>query len=219
MSVHLQRQIEKLEQQIKLLASRVEQQLLSAVTVIEKRDGALAEQVIAADNEIDELEVDIEEECLHALALHQPVAADLRYIVSVLKINNDLERIADMAANIAEQGRFLSQEPPLDPPPFDVAGMADRVRRMLSESLQAMLNVDPVRAERVRQGDDEIDAMHRHMYEQVEAAMRDHPDRIPTLIHYINISRQLERIADLATNIAEDVIYTAKGKLVRHKHS
>src|SRR5437870_4078058 len=131
MSVHLQRQIEKLKRQITTMGTKVEQALLRAMVVIERRDAALADEVIKADQVIDQMEVDIEEECLQTLALYQPVASDLRYVVSVLKINNDLERIADMAENIAEQGRFLAQEAPLNPMPFDLAGMAEKVRRML----------------------------------------------------------------------------------------
>jgi phosphate transport system protein len=218
MSHHLQRQIEKLKNQITSLGNMVEQSLLRAMVSIERRDRAVAEQVIVDDDKIDEVEVDIEEECLHTLALYQPVATDLRYVISVLKINNDLERIADMASNIAEQGKFLSEEPPVDPMPFDLTGMADRVRRMLALALEAMLNSDPELAERVREADDEVDDIHRQMYEQVDSAMHQQPRRITSLIHYINISRQLERIADLATNIAEDVIYSTRGTLVRHEH-
>lgn len=218
MSVHLQRQIDKLKRQITTMGTKVEQALLRAMVVIERRDAGLADEVIKADHLIDQMEIDIEEECLQTLALYQPVASDLRYVVSVLKINNDLERIADMAENIAEQGRFLAAEPPVVPMPYDLTGMAERVRRMLGRALEAMLNSDSAIAETVRASDDEVDAIHRHMYEQVEAAMRDRPEQIPSLIHLINISRQLERIADLATNIAEDVIYTARGQILRHSH-
>jgi phosphate transport system protein len=218
MSVHLQRQIEKLKEHIAQLGARVEQSLLLAMVCIERRDARLAEQVIAEDETIDRLELDIEEECLHTLALYQPVAADLRFVVAVLKINNDLERIADMAGNIAQQGKFLAAEPPLESLPYDLSGMADRVRDMLGRALRAMLQTDVDLAQSVRQSDDEVDAAHRRMYETVEEAMRRHPDRVPTLIHYMNISRQLERIADLAVNIAEDVIYTVQGRLVRHTH-
>lgn len=218
MSVHLQRQIEKLKGQITDLGKRVEETLMSAIAVVERRDAKLAEGVVTAEEEIDRIELDIEEECLHTLALHQPVAADLRYIVSVLKINADLERISDMATNIAEQGKFLANEPPLEPWPFDLGGMAECVRRMLAKALRAVLDGDPDLAESVRAADDEVDDIHRLMYERVEAAMRQRPDRIPSYIHLMNISRQLERIADLATNIAEDVIYTTRGKLVRHSH-
>lgn len=218
MSVHLQRQIEKLKEGIAALAAKVERQLLLAMMCVERRDANLAAQVIDDDETIDRLEVDLEEECLHTLALYQPVAGDLRFVVSVLKINSDLERIADMAGNIAQQGKFLASEPPLDAPPYDLTGMADRVREMLGRALRAMLETDAGLAEQVRESDDEIDRAHRQMYQRVEPAMRENPDRIPTLIHYMNISRQLERIADLAVNIAEDVIYTAHGKLVRHVH-
>ena len=216
MSVHLQHQIEKLKGHIAALGAKVERSLLLAMVCVERRDAALAGQVIDDDEAIDRMEVDIEEECLHTLALYQPVAADLRFVVSVLKINNELERIADLAGNIAKQGRFLASEPQMDSPPFDLTGMGDRVRDMLGRALKAMLEGDADLAEHVRQADDDVDAQHRQMYERVEGAMRAHPDRIPTLIHYMTISRLLERVADQTVNIAEDVIYTAQGKLVRH---
>lgn len=216
MSVHLQRQIKKLKQAVVDLAEKVEESVTGAIDAVENRDSALAQRIIENDDVIDKMEVDLEEECLHTLALHTPVAFDLRYVVAVLKINNDLERIADMATNIAQNAIFLAEEPPIRPAPFNLKTMADRVESMLSRALRAMLDCDPITADAVRNGDDEVDAMHRSMYEQVEAAMRDNPHQIPQLSRYMGISRQLERIADLAVNISEDVLYTARGEIFRH---
>jgi phosphate transport system protein len=216
MSIHLQRQIEKVKSMIIALGGDVEQAVQRACAAVDTRDSALARRVIEQDERIDHMEVDIEEECLHTLAVYQPVAMDLRYVVAVLKMNNDLERIADCAVNLAQQALFMAAEPPFDKEPF-IGGMQELVLQMLRESLEALLHVDVDKAERVRATDDKVDAIHRRMYEQVETAMREHPDQIPQLIHVMGVSRQFERIADLATNIAEDVIYMARGQILRHQ--
>ena len=216
MTVHLQRQIDKLKQVILSLGSQVETAVTHAIRAVENRDPGLARTVIEQDNEIDQVELDVEEECLHTLALHQPVAFDLRYVVAVLKINNDLERIGDLAVNIAEQAVFLSRESPVAAMPYDLPRMARHVRSMLKGSLDALVEVDAARAEGVREEDDKVDEIHREMYERVEAAVRADPGQAPQLIHLMNISRQLERIADLTVNVAEDVIYMARGEVLRH---
>lgn len=217
MSVHLQRQIEKLKGMVRRQTETVEKAVEKATNAVEARDEALARQVIEEDGVINRTEIDIEEECLHTLALYQVVAFDLRYVVAMLKINNDLERIGDHAVGIAEQAIYLSGEPPVDVVPFNLTGMTSRVRQMLRRAFEAMINVDPDLAQSVRVADDEVDTIHRQMYEQVEAAMRDHPDSIAQLVNLMNISRQLERIADLCVNIAEDVIYMARGDIARHR--
>jgi phosphate transport system protein len=218
MTVHLQRQIDKLKQHILTLGSNVERAVDTAIRAVNSRDPQLARQVIDGDTAIDQMEVDIEEACLHTLALNQPVAFDLRYVVAVLKINNELERIADMAVNIAEQAIFLADEPATEMP-FDLDGMFRQVTQMLRRALQAMVDVDTDAADWVRAADDRVDAIHRQMYEQVETAMRVNPADSPQLIHAINLSKQLERIADQCVNIAEDVIYLARGDILRHAHS
>jgi len=216
MSLHLQRQIEQLKRHILTLGAQVEEMVLHAIIAIEKRDPDLARRVIQNDEKIDQMEVDIEEECLHTLALHQPVAFDLRYVVATLKINNELERIADLAVNIAEQAVFLSEHPQLSDMPFDLAGMSERVRSMVKLSLDALVNIDPKQAEQVRQSDDHVDLIHRKMYQSVEQAIREQPELVEVYIHLLNVSRNLERIADHAVNVAEFVIYTARGEILRH---
>jgi len=217
MSVHLQRQVEKVKKLVIGLGEEVEQAVQRAVTAVETRDANLARRVIENDTVIDQMEIDVEEECLHTLSVYQPVAMDLRYVVAVLKMNNDLERIADCASNICEQVVLLSREKPVDIEPF-LDGMAEQVLHMMREALESLIAVDTDRAQRVIAADDRVDAIHRRMYELVETAMREHTDQIPQLIHLINISRQMERIADQATNIAEDVLYMAKGQILRHQH-
>jgi len=147
MSMHLQRQIESLKRKILALGAKVEEMVQGAIDSIEARDPELARKVIQRDEEIDETEIDVEEECLHTLVLHQPVAFDIRYIVAVMKINNELERIADLAVNIAEQAVFLAETPRLARAPFDLSEMSQKVRQMVRAALDALVNVDPNLAE------------------------------------------------------------------------
>jgi phosphate transport system protein len=166
--------------------------------------------------EIDQMEVDLEEDCLKLLALYQPVASDLRYIIAVLKINNDLERIADLAVNICERAEFLATQKNL-PIPFDFTAMSEKTKSMVKRSLDALVNLDATLATEVRMCDDEVDDLHRDMYTKFEDEVRKNPQDIGILLHYLGVSRALERIADHATNIAEDVIYLSQGKIVRHQ--
>lgn len=216
MSVHLQKEIEKLKKLIITEGTVVEESVTNAVSSIEKRDANLAQQVIKMDDKIDQLEVNLEEEGLKILALHQPVAIDLRFIAAVLKINNDLERIGDLSVNIAERAIFLASRPPIDIP-FDFKTMTANVRMMLTHSLDALVKLDTQMAKDVCASDDIVDEINRKMYGQVSEGIRKHPERLECLIHFLLVSRHLERIADLATNIAEDVIYMIDGKVVRHK--
>ena len=213
---HLQRDIENLKKKLLALSARVETAVRDATLSIEQRDADLARHVIKNDQQIDDTEVEVEEDCLKLLALHQPVAIDLRFIVAVLKINNDLERIADLAVNVAERAVFLANQPPADLS-FDFVFMADKAQDMLRRSLDALVNLNPHAAQQVRESDDEIDAMNRQVYTQVEKVINIHPEQTQTLIHLLSVSRHLERIADHATNIAEDVIYMIEGQIVRHK--
>jgi len=194
----------------------VEENLWKSVKSIKQRNEELARKVIDGDEEIDQMEVDVEEECLKLLALYQPVAVDLRFIVTSLKINNDLERIGDLAVNIAERAVFLAKQPRIDVP-FDFDGMAEKVQIMVRLSLDALVNMDCDLADRVRRADDEVDAINRQMYDQVKQSIREHPEWIESLIHMLMVSRHLERVGDHACNIAEDVIYMVKGEIVRHR--
>jgi phosphate transport system protein len=216
MTLHLQREIDNLKKDILGLGSMVELSVHDATKSIEGRDGALAKKVIEKDIEIDRKEVDVEESCLKVLALHQPVANDLRFIIAVLKINNDLERIGDLAVNIAERAAFLANQPKVDIS-FDFLSMAQKAQAMLKDSLDALVNQRADLAAQVCASDDVIDEINREMYLKVQDAIHSHPEQTESLIHLLSVSRHLERIADCATNIAEDVIYMAKGEIVRHK--
>jgi phosphate transport system protein len=194
----------------------VEESVQKAMRSFDERNSELAREVIDSDPAIDAAEVDIEEECLKILALHQPVAVDLRFIVAVLKMNNDMERVGDLGINIAERALFLSEQEPIKVP-IDLSPMRRKALNMLGDSLDALMKMDPKLARSVRTLDDEIDRMHREMYMQIGREMRVNPENIERLLSYLSVSRYLERIADYATNIAEDVIYLCEGEIVRHK--
>jgi phosphate transport system protein len=216
MSHQLQHEINKIKKSILTLGAVVENRVQKAVRSIEDRDADLARAVIDGDPEIDRMEVDLEEDCLKILALHQPVAIDLRFIVSVIKINSELERIGDLAVSISERSLFLATQKPLDVP-FDFTDMSENVKRMLKTSLDALVNMDSAAASRVIGEDDAIDTINRGMYQTIQQAIRKRPERVECLLHLWSVSRHLERIADHATNIAEDVIYMAQGNIVRHQ--
>lgn len=215
MALHLQNEINKLKKDILKLGAIVEDAVYQAVESIEKRDLKLAQDVIQCDSEIDQMEVDLEEECLKILALHQPVANDLRFVVAVLKINNDLERIGDLAGNIAERARLLASKDKIQIA-FDFVAMAAKVQKMLKQSLDSFVNTDVTLARQVCTSDDEVDQINRGMYSQVQQLIPKNLDKLEQLIQHIAVSRNLERIADHATNIAEDVIYMIEGQIVRH---
>jgi phosphate transport system protein len=216
MTQHMQRELEKLKKMILSLSATVEDTVQQAAQSLTAMDVALAKRVQAGDDQIDQFEVDLEEECLKLLALYQPVAADLRFIVSVLKINNDLERIADLATNIADRTVGLAAEPTI-PVPFDFPEMAAKVQRMLKSALDALVNLDAPLAALVIGLDEEVDQQHKQNYKLIKEQIRQHPERIDSLVQYISVSRHVERIGDLATNIAEDVIYMIQGDIVRHQ--
>jgi phosphate transport system protein len=215
MSQHFQREIERLKKKILALSAVVEESVRRAIRSVEERDTCLAQRVIKTDGEIDQTEIDVEEECLKILALHQPVAIDLRFIVAVLKINNDLERIGDMAVNIAERAVFLSTQDKLDIP-FKLRDMAEKAQSMLRRSLDALVNLDSALALKVCAADDEVDDLFRIMYDHVKDGVAKQPENADSLINILSVSRYLERIADHATNIAEDVVYMIEGAIVRH---
>ena len=216
MSRHMQRELAHLEERLIEHCAAVEKNVALAARAIQERDEALAKEVMAADAAIDMEEVEIEEECLKVLALHQPVAIDLRFIVAALKINNDLERIGDLASNIAERALRVSREPAL-PDFFDFGLMAEKTQAMLRNGVDAMVRMDIDLAHKVCAADDEVDGMNREMFEIVERRSADDPSKVPVLLLYLSVSRQLERIADHATNIAEDVVYMITGDIVRHE--
>jgi phosphate transport system protein len=216
MTVHMKREIDRLKQMLMSLCEVVERNLRQAVESIRHRDAKLAKAVIETDVEIDHMEVDMEEECLKILALYQPVAIDLRFIITALKINNDLERIGDLAVNLAEHSTFLAGRPKPNVP-FDFDAMIEKTELMLRKSLDALVKMDSKLAYEVCAADDEIDAMDRQMQLIAQDAVHTYPEQTECLMHLRSASGNLERVADHATNIAEDVIYMIEGRIVRHK--
>lgn len=215
MSIHMQREIESLKRRILALSAEVESDLRAAVQAVEDRNPKLAQEVINGETRTNSMEVDVEEECLKILALYQPVAADLRYIIAVLKINQDLERIGDLAVHIAERSLTLCEQPRLDIP-FRIGLMADKTRKQLKKVLDAFVNLREDEARAVCVGDGEIDDLNHEIVAQVKAAILEKPAQIDTLLYIMSIARHLERIGDHTTNIAEDLIYLIEGRIVRH---
>ncbi|MEW6259603.1 MAG: phosphate signaling complex protein PhoU [Thermodesulfobacteriota bacterium] len=216
MTRHFLKELEKIKKMILTLGAQVEEQVQLAVQAITKTDAGLADRIIRKDHEIDDMEVDVEEECLKVLALHQPVAVDLRFLIAVIKINNDLERIGDEAVNIAQRVEAISRKKGIAFT-FDYSTMAIKAEFMLKQSLDALVNMDIDLAYKVLILDDEVDAIKRDAYDKIKEAMRIHPDHVGYLINLLLVSRHIERIADHSTNIAEEVVYLIDGEIVRHE--
>ena len=218
MPLHLQRELDRLDRQILTVGGLVEKNFAKGVRALLTRDVALANEVIDSDQEVDDLEVEVEEECLKIIALHQPVARDMRYIVTTMKINNDLERIGDLAVNLSKRGILLSNEPGFDLPET-FSKMAEAAEGMLKMSLDAMITQTVDKAHQVRLDDDAVDEMNSEIYDYVkEKLSAGTGENVAGLIHLLTAARHLERLADHVTNIAEDVIYMLEGEIVRHKH-
>lgn len=216
MTLHFIKEIERLKSRILSLSAYVEENVILAVRALNNQDGELAREVLQRDKRVDEVEVEIEEECLKILALHQPVAQDLRFIIAVLKINNDLERIGDLAVNIAYRTEKFSRRSNVLIPE-GLLKMAEKTKVMLNNGLDALVNLDVEMAESVCRADDEVDELHYEMYGRVKEEISKSPGQFSNLFKIMEISHQLERIADLATNIAEDVVYMVEGRIMRHK--
>ena len=211
----IRHELERLEKQLLTLTAVVEESVQQAVRALAECDPVLAQKVVDNDQRINRLEVDLEEECLKVLALHQPVANDLRMVVAVLKINNDLERIADQAANISARALAVSRGPKIKNP-LELDKMAVKVVDMLEKALDSLVNADLSLARTVLVLDDEVDSIHSQNYQAFKDYVRQNPDMVDVVLNYLTVSRYLERIADLATNIAEDVIYLNEGVIIRH---
>ena len=215
MTKHLRNDLERLEKRLLMLGSRVEEAIRQAIAALLERDAARAEAVIEGDAEIDREEVEIEEDCLKILALHQPVATDLRFTAACLKINNDLERIGDLAVNIAKRALVLVRRSPIATP-HSLRPMMEDTLRMVRESLDAFVRGDAELARHVLAEDQEVDGLNRQIIEELVKDMESDPKVVDSALRMLNVSRHLERIADHATNIAEDVVYMVEGEIIRH---
>ncbi|MDG1204021.1 MAG: phosphate signaling complex protein PhoU [Pseudomonadales bacterium] len=217
MSLHLQRDLDELKRDVLHLGSLVETSIGNASVALKDRRPELAEIVFADEVLINEKEVNIEESCLKILALHQPVAADLRFIVVVLKVNNDLERIGDLAENLTARAVYLSEREPLAAPTTKINGMFITIRSMLKDSLDSLVKLDVDLARKVIAQDDGVDQINREMYDDFRTLVAADGSMVEQATSLLSCSRYLERIADLATNISEDVLFMVEGEVVRHR--
>lgn len=216
MSVHLIRDLDNLHRSLMTMCTMVEELIHAAVNTLAKPDHRMARELAERDRDIDNYDVTIEEECLKILALHQPVATDLRRIAAVMKISGELERVADLAVHIAERSSYLEGTTAISIPP-KVHTMAENAVTMLHESIDAYVNLDTAMARKVCRQDDIVDELNREIIQTITEMMSKSPDLIETALHLFSASRHVERVADHATNIAEDVVYLVEGEIVRHR--
>ncbi|MGH2394864.1 MAG: phosphate signaling complex protein PhoU, partial [Candidatus Limnocylindria bacterium] len=197
------------------MGALVEDQIRRVMRALIERDGALAQDVIDRDRQVNAYDVEVDEKCVELLALHQPTAGDLRFITTAMKIVTDLERIGDQAVNIAQRAIELNEEPQLKPY-IDLPRMAEKAQRMVKEALDAFVARDTELARQVCGKDEEVDGIKEQIFRELLTYMMSDPKTIPRAIRLMLVSRFLERVADHATNIAEMVIYMVESKMVRH---
>jgi len=212
---HFHDELSHVKVRLLTMSGEAEAALGLAVEALLERDGEKARRVIAGDRVIDSMEVEIEEECINLLALQQPMARDLRMLTSALKIANDLERVGDHAVNIAQSTERLTQARPITPEP-EIVEMARLARDMLSDALEAFIRGDATAGREVCLRDDKVDALHRSVFRILLTHMMEDPHMIGAGMELFLVSRNLERVADLATNIGEDVVFLVEGKSIKH---
>jgi len=217
MGRHLQTDLDDLSKELLTMGAMVEEATNRAINALVRRSRDLAREVVAVDDAINDRENHIEDHALKILALHQPVAADLRFIITALKVNNDLERIGDHAVSIAERAETLAGLETV-PVPDDFQKMVELVHHMVHNCLNALVERDSKLARDVCMMDDEVDRIHRFMYAAMQDVMREDARFIEPAVNTISAARHLERIADLATNIAEDVVFMVEGEILRHNY-
>ena len=212
---HFENALETLKERLLAMGGLAEERVRSAVIGLSERDPDLVEQVLGGDEPINDLHIEVDDRCFKLLALHQPMAADLRAIVAAVKINTDLERVGDLAVNIAEAAKRYLQHPPVKPL-IDIPRMGTMAQSMLRDSLDAFVRRDVALAEKVLAEDDVLDALKTQIFRELLTYMLQSPETIEPALDLILISRHLERIGDHATNVAEDVIFMVSALDVRH---
>ncbi|MEW6145818.1 MAG: phosphate signaling complex protein PhoU [Thermodesulfobacteriota bacterium] len=213
--VRLEEEISKLKKMLFEMATSVEEMIAKSIKALKDRNMIMAEDVIKSDAKINQMEIDIDNQCIRILALYHPEAEDLRTVSMIMKINNDLERIGDHAVNIAEKTIYLADKPPVKPL-IDIPRMADKAIQMLQESLDAFVNKDAELAIEVCKRDDEVDSLEPQIVRELVTYMIADPQTIDRSLTLILIAREIERVADLATNIAEDTYYIVSGQSMKH---
>lgn len=216
MNNHFLRELHKLKQQLLAMGTLVEDRLKLVLLALKTLDGISAADIAQSDDRVDEMELAVEEECLKILALYQPVAADLRFLVTATRINNDLERIGDEVGNIGNRIIHMAthEKPAFN---YDYSDMGAKALKMLSCAIEALINMDVKLAAKVLKLDDEVDALQKQAYDAIKVALAQNSGHAGYLMNMFLVSRHLERIGDLSTNICEDVIYMGRGEIIRHK--
>ena len=209
-------ELQRLKETLLRMSGMVEQAISMSVHSLLDRDESLARKVIESDHDIDMLEIEIDEESLKLLALHQPVAIDLRFITSAMKINGELERMGDLAVNIAERCLYLIRQPEINAG-IDLKQMSDFAQKMVRDSLDALVRSDSKEARAICKSDDIIDDMNRQALKALVAHMEQHPADVNRAVHLILITRHLERIGDQATNVCEEIVFMVEGKTIKHR--
>jgi phosphate transport system protein len=217
MSKHLQRDLEHLNNELLKISSMVEEMIDKATQALIEHRVQLADEVVGSDEYVDRHEVHVEEDCLKMLALHQPVAVDLRRIATVLKVNSDLERIADLAVSIAQRAKAMDEFPAF-PIPDQLPNIVALATQMVRGSMDAFVNMDVASARRIMALDATVDQLNRDIIVELQNTMQKRPELVAAALHCFSAVRHIERIADHATNIAEDVVYLVEGDIVRHRH-
>ena len=215
----LKEEINKLQKSLLKIAGMVGKNFNQSIKAFLSKDKDIAKQVISFDDIIDKSEVHFEEDCLKVIALHQPVAVDLRLLIAYLKINHDLERIGDLSVNIARKARFISQNSSSIETNLDYLKMTKLCLNMFKKSLLALTNENTSLAKQVLLTDKKVNKMKKEFHSAIIKQMSKSPKDVPVLIRYHGFVRNLERIADMATNISEYVIYILKGTIIRHDKS
>jgi len=212
---HFEQELNELKEQLLLMGGRAESIVRKSIESLRRSDSVLAQQVFDDDRAMDRQEIDVEERCLRLLALQQPLAGDLRFITAALKISNDLERVGDHAVNIAGGTVRLAGKPLLKPL-VDIPRMADLAVGMLHESLDAFVRRDAESARRLVRRDDEVDDLNRQVFRELLSYMIEDPSTITRALELVLVARNLERVADLATNVAEEVVFITEARIIKH---
>ncbi len=215
METHFHKELQDLKEDLLKMAALVEEAISTAVLSLVKRDSGLARKTFEGEDRINRMEIAIEDTCLKLLALRHPMAADLRFITSAMKIITDLERMGDQAVNIAERAISLNQEPQLKPY-IDIPRIAELAQSMVKDVLDAFVNSDSKLARSVCERDDMVDGLNGQVFRELLTFMISDPQTITRAVHLMIVCRCLERIADHATNIAEDVIFLVDGRVIKH---
>jgi phosphate transport system protein len=215
MERHFDEELKDLRQTLLRMADTAQEMIGLAIKALVERKKELTDTVFELEETVNRTEIEIEEEVLRLMALRQPIARDLRLLTAILKINNDLERVADQAVNISETVAYLLKEPPLKPL-IDIPKMAAIAQKMIKNSLEAFVNENPSLAQQVCRQDDEVDQLNDQLFRELLTYMIEDPKSITRAVDLILVSRNLERIADHATNISEDVIFIVEGKNIKH---